>query len=112
MINPPIIVVSDDVDVFETVSAAESYIEPPDVAVTRLYDRDGRPLQASVASRGPRFFRSQRVHISEIGDAEPEPDRLRALLLRFLRGVNDLPESADRLRIDDLWDRAVRYKTR
>jgi hypothetical protein len=47
----PIIVVSDDVEIFETVEGAERYLEAPDVRsglIKEMYDRDGRKLQPTV----------------------------------------------------------------
>jgi hypothetical protein len=109
----PIIVVSDDVDVFEDVKAAERYLEPPEVrSGMRLYDRDARPIQALVVKRGPRFFGTEHVQLADIDGAEPDSDEVRALLTRFLRALEHVPESAEPPSLDDLWNRAIRYRTR
>src|SRR5688572_27081240 len=47
--KPPILLVSDDIDVFASVDAAERYLEAPDAPNTKAFDRDGCPLRVSVA---------------------------------------------------------------
>jgi hypothetical protein len=110
--KPPLIVVSDDVDVFGDVKAAETYLEPPDVrSGMRLYDRDGRPIQASIVKRGPRVFRTEHVQLADIDGAEPDSQEVTALLIRFLRDREQLPESEEPPSLDELWSRAIEYKT-
>ena len=47
--RPPIIVVSDDVDVFDSVEAAERYLEPWQLDGLRVYDRNGQRTIAKTA---------------------------------------------------------------
>jgi hypothetical protein len=108
----PIIAESDDVDIFESVQAAEAYLEPPDVrSGIRLYDRDSRPIRASIVQSG-RFFGSEHVQLVEIEESAPAADEVRALLTRFLSGIKQLPEGQDSLSLDELWNRALPHKTR
>jgi hypothetical protein len=77
----------------------------------RLYDRDSRPIKALIVKSGPRFFVTEYVQLADIDGAEPDHHEVTALLIRFLRGLKQLPESAEPPSLDELWNRAIQYKT-
>jgi hypothetical protein len=80
-----------DVVVCPTVSRAEEYLEPDDVGSVDV-DADGRLLRASVAGSWPNL----RTRIEELPGAITAEERLRSVLLSFLRacGERTIPDDA------------------
>jgi hypothetical protein len=80
----PVIVVSDDVDIFDTPSSAARYLEAVDVRGRniRVYDGDGRPMNPVVKKR----LMAEVVELEETHE-QPEVDELRQALIRFLEAV-------------------------
>jgi len=108
--NPPIVVVSDDVDVFETVSDAARNLEAVDVrkGKLRIYDRDGRPIRALIRKR----LLAEVVELEESNDL-PRVDELRDVLIRFLGVSEQTPKSTlEAFSLNELLDRAMKYRTR
>ena len=83
-IKPPIIVVCDDTYVFETLSAAEDYIEPVDADdCTAAYDSEGRSLRLL----GTLYWEQSRDQSS----AHNKPSTLKERLAQFLKGAYEAP---------------------
>lgn len=108
--QPPIIVLDDDVEIFESVASAEGYLEPPDVrrGKLRILDREGRPVVAKIVRR----LLAEVVKLEDAPASEPKPGDFRAALELFLsrvenKGVGSYSESS----IDELLERAMRFKT-
>ena len=108
----PIIVVSDDSDVFGTIEAAERYLEPWSVesATLKIYDRDGRPLVAQIAKT--KLLKNEVVTLSDGSGAAPEPDSLRGALTDFLTARDvEVSDEGQALPLDQLWEMALPWKT-
>lgn len=106
----PILVVSDDVDLFPSVLDAERYLEAPDVgAGLSVLDATGRPLRAVIV----RKFHSVVVRLEEDPEAQPSVPALRAGLIRLIAGREGIAKSsvAD-LPLDELFARARPHMTR
>jgi hypothetical protein len=81
-----------DLVVCPSLSRAEEYLEPDDVGSVDVYDADGRLLRASVAGSWPNL----RTRIEELPGAITAEERLRSVLLSFLRacGERTIPDDA------------------
>jgi hypothetical protein len=92
-ITPPIFVHTDDLLVFPSVEAAESYLEPVDVEPTdRGYDSEGRLLRVGVRGEVRRGAigvdqSSARVELCLAEDTPGHVDELRAALVTWLEQV-------------------------
>jgi hypothetical protein len=106
----PILVIDDDIDVFETVIAAEKCLEAADVRRGRMliYDRDGRLVRPVITRR----LLAEVVRLEEHESPEVDMSRVRGALVRFLEGREPaLERKYEELSIDQLFDRALQYKT-
>ena len=104
-IDPPIIVSeSGDVEAFESVEEAESYLEPIDVEKERFiaYDSHGRLLQLIPSS--PRI----RIRAAE-KDARHHRE-LRNLLTGYLGGVGVASDWVNRASLQDLVEKSLEYR--
>lgn len=103
-ITPPIIVSEGgDTDIFETIEAAERYLEPYDIEILTAYDSQGRLL--TLLPTSPRIT---------IESAELTPSHarnLRQVLLRFLKDVGDTADDLPQWTLDHLVALALKYKT-
>jgi hypothetical protein len=101
--KPPILVVTDDVEIFDTVRSAERSLEPQDIHRTAVYDRDGLRIVPEVSRRGLANVVALRETNERIG--EPE---LRQHLTRFLRTHqrDALPSDCT---LDQLWESAEKH---
>lgn len=110
VIHTPLVVVSDDVDVFRNPTAAERYIEPPEVrsGALRVFDFEGRPYKATVQHR--KMLEIVRL---EPDPAESEnPEFARQLLIRFLAPRERLSvETYEPLSLDEIGRRALTHAT-
>src|SRR5262249_38806052 len=104
-----VIVITDDIDVFETLADAERYLEPfllrsPGFSVL---DCSGRQLSAVVQTRGL----AQVVRLVDDPQAKPDESRVRDVLKHFLERF---PEAANRplsgLSVEQLFDLALQLK--
>jgi hypothetical protein len=107
--RPPIVIISDDFDIFESVVDAERYVEPPDVRAGRIkiYDRDGRPIRASIEKR----LLAEVVRFEDQEGAEPKPEELRLKIANFLTKVDgSTRDTYAMMSLEELLDRALKYK--
>jgi hypothetical protein len=104
-IKSPIVVTEPgDADVFETVEAAESYVEHYDVGVLTAYDSEGRLLRLLPTT--PRIT---------IEAAEWTPNHIeeaREVLLQFLQAVGESDETLSSRALGELFAIALKYRTR
>jgi hypothetical protein len=112
-VSEPIIVVSDDVDLFISVKRAEQYLEPPEVrAGLIVLDATGRRLRAVVARRG--LAEVVRIETDPAGGADLPA--LRSALVRLITGVarvrGEMVEDVSDLPLEQLIARALPYVTR
>jgi hypothetical protein len=107
----PVVVVCDDVLVFEDVKVAERYLEPSALEEPlRIFDRNGRLLRASV-ERG--FLGNEVVRIIEDPEASTYANELREALLRLLRAAEpDAISAHSSLSVPELFEKAFKYPTR
>lgn len=110
--RPPIIVVTDDTDVFSSVRNAEGYLEPQDVehGQATAFDADGRVLAVNV--RVVRAFLGGREWVELAETDELDEEGLRRVLERFLshpRHLGDRDLSA--IPLDELVAAAARFPT-
>ena len=103
----PILVVSDDTAVFDSVQAAERYLEPPDVKDldVRVYDADGLLLQCVIERR----FLANVVRFKET-DGPPDVVALRAALVEFINARTPLTRSNEPKELEGLWRQALCFK--
>ena len=106
----PILVIDDDIDVFETINQAERCLEAPDVRRGRMliYDLDGRRVHPVITRR----LLAEVVKLEEHESPDLHVVELRGALVRFLeaRESADGPEYEE-LTIEELLERALKYKT-
>ena len=110
--HPPIIVVDDDIYVYETVESAERGMEAWQLRRPglKIFDRDGRPVRAVIVEK--RFW-TDIVKLEEEEGAEPQPEELRSILVRFLSHVDDGAISSHQdMSLGQLLSRALKHKTR
>lgn len=96
--EPPIIVISDDLQVFDSFSEAERYLETVDVAAQNplFYDRHGRVLTAVIIEKRSMLFRRDSVALRYTVPAQIESERLHKLLEGYLKGTHHWnPEDSD-----------------
>jgi hypothetical protein len=107
----PVIVITDDIDVFATRAEAERYIEPfllrtPGFAA---FDHTGRRLKPSTQRRGL----AEVVTLTDDPDAAPDEVAVRQALKRFLRQSAGMREpELESLSLDRLFSRAMEFKTK
>jgi hypothetical protein len=90
-VKEPILVVSDDVDLFHSVRDAERYLEAPEARTgVRVLDAAGRPLRAVVV----RKFLAKVVTLEEEPDAPADVPSLRVGLIRLIAGRAQVPEES------------------
>ena len=109
--KPPIIVIGDDLEIFESVGDAERYIEAPDVhkGQTVAYDSEGRLLELRAPGQGTSTFLGVRTYdvrqpIS-ISDAEPEPSHqseLSSCLRDYLHRLSLSEETLSQMSLAEL----------
>jgi hypothetical protein len=106
----PILVISDDVDLFESVRAAERYLEAPEIRTgVTVLDAAGRLLRAVVV----RKLLAEVVVLEEDPEAPINVAALRAGLTRLVVGRGRLPaESVAHLPLEQLIMRASQHITR
>ena len=108
----PIIVLSDDVELFESVADAERYLEAPDVRsgnIRKVYDRDGRKLRP-VIRKGP--LGAEHVEIADTPET-PDVEEFRDGIVQLLvRCTEESPDVFSHRSIDELIAEALPYKTR
>ena len=111
-VRGPIIVLSDDINLFATVEGAERYLEPPDLRsgnILEIYDRDGRALTARVVKG---FLGAERVKI-EATDEAPQIERFRGPLIELLtHALGEPAECFSDVSLDQLIEKAHPYLTR
>ena len=110
VMKEPILVISDDVDLFESVRAAERYLEAHEVRTgVRILDAAGRVLRAVVDRR----VLADVVAIQEDPEALVDLSALRAGLIRLVAGRGRVPaESLTHLPLEELLIRANEHITR
>lgn len=115
--KPPIFVDdSGDLLVFESVAAAEHYLEPNDIKVDKeIYDSQGRKLKASPTKGTTSFIgipiKRESVTITSTEKEPQHESQLRYLLLKFLsKTFKD--SSFESLSTDQLVQRALKFKTK
>ena len=87
-IEPPIVLVSDDIGVFDSVAAAESHMECWQVSDARAFDSGGRLLRV-----GTREWKPDPLVTIHPGETEPShAEELRSLLADWLRRVGTTEE--------------------
>ena len=95
--RPPIVIATDDVNIFDSLAAAQAYLEPPDVTNgARVgYDSTGRAI-LSLIERNPRGGLSglfgvveERVRL-EVSSDDPDPGQLRSTLVQYVNRVRML----------------------
>lgn len=108
--KPPILVISDDVDLFESARDAERYLEAPEVreGITVL-DADGRPIRALIVKK----FLADVVRLEGDPEAAPDVPALRAGLIRLISGREGVPnEDLTQLSLEELLRRGLVHVTR
>lgn len=106
----PLLVIDDDVDIFETIEAAERNIEPADVRQGRLviYDKEGRIVRPLIVKR----LLAEVVEFDRTASTESNVDAVRSGLVRFLRTRESAGEpDYEGLPLDALFARALKYKS-
>lgn len=110
--KPPIIVNNrGDVGIFETIEAAERYLEPIDIRHGEyvILDSEGRQLEGVIATRLLNEF----VKLQPAPKSGADPEALRQVLIGFLSRVDNLPEDALSLRsLPQLITDALRHRIR
>jgi hypothetical protein len=87
----PVLVVSDDVDLFASVRDAERYLEAPEIRTgAKVFDATGRPLRAVVVRR----FLAEVVELEEDPHAPANVPALRAGLIRLIAGRGRMREES------------------
>ena len=111
--RPPSVVMSDVIELFDTVQGAEQYLEPPDVRhgeIRRILDRDGRPLRAIIRKIRPfPFYVTAEVVKLEEGIEPGDLGELRLALLQFLKPLT--PDTLDDLPLEELIAKALPFTT-
>jgi len=79
-VTPPIIVISDDVDLYLSVKAAELDLEAWQVPKMQVFDAHGRRLKPVIAKR----FLAEVVRLEEDQSGATDVQRLKEGLIRFL----------------------------
>lgn len=104
----PIIVIRDDLEIFDSVSAAERYLEPADVRTrdTACYDRNGRVLVAEIVARRRLIFAYDAVVLSDVIPQKNNAGELRQLLLEYLRRLGKCDADDARADLDALISKA------
>src|SRR5262245_363185 len=106
--KPPIVVVSDDVDVFLSIADAERYLEAWEVRQgdLKIFDAEARPIRAVIARR----VLAEVVKLEEDPEGEPQPDELRKILVRFLSAADgSFSDLSERTSLEELVTRAANY---
>jgi hypothetical protein len=103
--RPPILVVDDDIEVFDSVQNAERSLEPYDIESTTVCDAEGRRLVLELAKRGL----ADVVRLRQTDEIVDEV-QLRSYLIRFLR-TRDAVDLSDRIALKELWDLAARHSS-
>jgi DNA polymerase III delta prime subunit len=97
-----------DVLIFETVKAAEAYIEPIDIRNKEytIYDSAGRLLRGRI--------KKVKWHEEvELEEAEVEPshqEELRAVLINFLKAVSVTKQNRDDYSLEEVLEATLPYK--
>ena len=106
-IQPPIIVnETGAIDVFDSVEAAERYLEPIDVAKNRFvaFDSEGRLLRLTATSL--------RVTIEAAEDPPQHVEDARQLLIKLLGDVGVTEANVSEKSLADLVEIGLKYTTR
>lgn len=90
----PIVIVGDDINMFDSLAAAQAYVEPPNVinGGKAGYDSTGRAIVSLVERRScgelrdALFGLAKRVRL-ELSPDEPDPEKLRSALVQYLNRV-------------------------
>jgi len=105
LISPPIVVTeSGDADVFESVEAAERYLEPYDVNDLLAYDSTGRLLRLLPTTPRITIEAAELVPTHEQNALE--------VLLKFLNEVGVSPQTLKDQSLQGLFSIALNYKTK
>ena len=106
-IKPPVIVdETGDIDVFESVEAAEIYLEPIDVENDRFvaFDSVGRLLRLLPTT--------PRVTIESAEEFPNHAGRLRELLIQFLKDCGSTDPDVSKLEVPELVQKSLAFKTK
>ncbi len=99
---------TNNLDVFESVSAAERYVEPPDVlsGVFSAYDSEGRLLKLAVSADGRRV-------VVQPGESIPQHvQELVTIITAFLAAVGVPSEWLGSASLPELVNKALEYRTK
>lgn len=110
MKEPVIVAENGDVDIFESVEKAESYIEPIDVKTgdNVFFDSEGKILQASIVkdSRG-----IERIVITDADEENYDRQKLRNILIDFLGYLNYSRQELEEMELPSLVIESLKFKT-
>src|SRR5690348_16022332 len=102
LIKPPILVTEPgDADIFNSVEAAERYVEHYDVGDLVAYDSEGRLLRLLPTT--------PRITIEAAESVPNHIEQTREVLLQFLHAVGESDETLRDRSLNDLFAVAVRY---
>jgi hypothetical protein len=94
--QPPIIIDTDDLAMFDSLAAAEAYLEPPDVpdGAPVGFDATGRRILSRIerTSRGgfaDRLFGPRERVRLELSPSVPDPAALRVALIQYVNRVRE-----------------------
>jgi hypothetical protein len=110
-LKPPIIVDNyGDMMVFESLTKAESYLEPIDIRNGEyiVFDSGGHILKQSVIKD---FKGRERVALTLEQDYKWEGDKLKTVLIRFLSQVLKSNQSLETLSLEQLVEMIIEFKT-
>lgn len=106
-ITPPVIVDENgDIDVFDSVEAAELYLEPIDVEDDRFiaFDSVGRLLRLLPTT--------PRVTIESTEEFPNHAERLRELLIKFLKDCRSTDPNLSKLELREVVQKSLTFKTK
>jgi hypothetical protein len=103
--SSPILVVSDDVEIFRTIEDAEKHLEPPDVGRIKVFDSDGRPVKVALGKR----LLSEVVRLEVDPASPPQVGELRSNLIRLISGRTEIADDLNALSLDELWERSTPF---
>ena len=104
-IKAPIVVTEPgDADVFETVEAAERYVEHYDVGCLTAYDSEGRLLRLLPTT--------PRITIEAAEWTPNHVEQARDVLLQFLQAVGESDETLSSRSLAELFTIGLKYRTR
>lgn len=101
--RPPILVVTDDVEIFANVQSAERALEPQDIHRAAVYDRDGLRIVPAASRRGLANVVALRETNERVGETE-----LREHLTRLLQAHQKDAFVSD-YTLDQLWESAAKH---